>query len=92
MFKFLCMTLLYCSGPTCIQEGCQYHSLVDFQLGVKLDSISLTVICTESSECHTGFCNSGSDLIINVHCAGESASQLGEFINNFQFLFIQSDD
>ena len=91
MVKSLCMTLVYCPGLTCIQEGWQYHSLVDFQLGVKLDSISLPDICTESSEYHTGFCNSGSDLIINVHCFGKSASQEGEFINNFQFLSIHSD-
>ena len=52
--------------------------------GGKLDSISLPDISTESSECHTCFCNSGSDLIINVHCSGE-------FINNFQFLSIHSD-
>ena len=60
----LCMTLVYCPGLTCIQEGWQYHSLVDFQLGVKLEYISLPDICTESSKCQTGFCNSGSDLII----------------------------
>ena len=71
--------------------GWKYHSIVDFQFGVKLDSISLPDICTESSECHTGFCNSGSDLIINVHCSGESASQVVEFINNFQILFIHRD-
>ena len=76
-------------GLTSIQEGWQYHSLVDFQLGVKLDSITLPDICTKSSECYTGFCSSGSNLIINVHCSGESASQVGEFINNFQFLPIQ---
>ena len=50
-----------------------------------LDSISLLVICTESFKSHSGFCNSGSDLISNVHCSGESASQVNEFINNFQF-------
>ena len=50
---------------------------VDFQLGVKLDSISLPDIYTESSKCHTGSCNSGSDLIINVHCSGKSVSQVG---------------
>ena len=66
MVKSLCMALVYCPGLTCIQEGWQYHSLVDFQLGVKLDSISLPDICTESSECHTSLCNSGSDLIINM--------------------------
>ena len=49
-------------------------NLIDFQLGVKLDSIRLPYICRESSECHTGFCNSGSDLTINVHCSGESDS------------------
>ena len=65
-----------------------------FQLGIKLDSISLPEICTESSKSHTGFCNSGSDLIINVHHSGKSASQtqVGECINNFQFLLsIHSD-
>ena len=86
MVKSLCMTLVYCPGLTCIQEGLQYHSPVDVQLGVKLDSISLPDICTESSKCHTGFCKSGSDLIINVHCFGMSASQVGEFINNFQYI------
>ena len=91
MVKSLCMTLVYCPGLTCIQEGWQYHGLVDFQLGFKLDSISLSDICTESSECHTGSCNSGSDFIINVHCSGKSASQVGELINKFQFLTIHSD-
>ena len=85
MVKSLCMTLVYCPGLTCIQVGWQCHSLVDFQLGVKPDSISLTGICTESSKCDTGFCNSGSDLIIKVHCPGKSASQVGEFINTFSF-------
>ena len=88
--KFLCMTLVFCPGLTCIQEGWQYHSLVDFQLGVKLASISLPDLCTESSECHTGFCNSSSDLIINVHCSEKSASEVGEFINNFQLVFFHS--
>ena len=83
--RSLCRTLVNCPGLTCIQESWQYHSLVDFQLGVKLDSISLPGIC------HTGFCNSDSDLIINVHCSGRSASQVGECINNFQFLSIHSD-
>ena len=88
MVKSLCMALVYCPGLTCIQEGWQYHSLVDFQLGVKLDSISLPDICTESSECHTSLCNSDSDLIINMQCSGESASQVGELVNNFQFFFV----
>ena len=75
----------------CIVSHGQYHNLLDFQLGVKLDSILLPDICTESSEYHTGFCNSGKDLIINVHCSGESASQVGEFINDFQFFVHCSD-
>ena len=29
-------------------------------------------------------------LIINVHCSEESAFQVGEFINNFQFVPIHS--
>ena len=84
MVKSLCMTLVYCPCLTCIQEGWQYHSLVDFQLGVRLDSISLPDICTGSSVCHTGFCYSGSDLIINVHCSGKSASyqQLSVFVHS----------
>ena len=89
--KSLCMALVYCPGLTCIQEGWQNHSLVDFQLGVNLDSISLPDICIESSKCHTGFCNSGSDPIINVYCSGKSASQVDEFIYNLQFLSIHSD-
>ena len=36
MVKSLCVTLVYCPGLTCIQEGYQYHSLVDFKLGVKV--------------------------------------------------------
>ena len=76
MVKSLCMTRVHLSGLTCIQEGWNYHSLVDFQRVVKLDSISLPDICTESSKCNTGFCNSGSDLIINVHSSGESDSQV----------------
>ena len=91
MVKSLCITLVYCPGLTCTQEGWQYHIFVDFQLGVKLDSISLPDIFTESSKSHTGFCDSGSDLIISVHCSGKSVSQVGEFINNFQFLSIYSD-
>ena len=91
MVKSLCMTLVYCTGLTCILGVRQYHSRVGFHLGVKLDSISLLDICMEFSECHTCFCNSVSDLIINVHSSGESASKVGEFINNLQFLSIHSD-
>ena len=36
MVKPLDIALVYCSGLTCIQEGWQYHGLVDFlALGVK---------------------------------------------------------
>ena len=66
-------------------------SHADFQLCVKLDSISLQDISMESSESHTGCCNSGSDHI-SVHYSGESVSQVGGFINNFHFLSIHSDD
>ena len=34
MVKSLCMALVHCPGLTCIQEGWQYHSLVDFQLEI----------------------------------------------------------
>ena len=73
ILESLCMTLVYFSGLLCVLEGGgggQYHSPVDFQLAVKLDSISLPGICTE---CHTGWRSSGSDLIINEHCSRESA-------------------
>ena len=49
MVKSLCMTSVHYPGHTCTEEGWQYHSLVDFQLGVKLDSISLPDICMMSS-------------------------------------------
>ena len=78
-------------GRSCIQECWQYRSLLDFRLGVKIDSVLLPDICTESSKYHTGFCNAGSDPIISVHCSGESVAQVGEFINSFQFLSIHSD-
>ena len=80
------MALVYYLGLPCIQEGWQYHGLVDFQLGVKLDSISFPDIYTESSECHTGLCNSDSDLIINKHCSGESAFQVSGLIDNLDFV------
>ena len=68
MVKSLVMTLVYCPGLTCVQEGWKYHSLVDFQLGVKLDSISLPDICKESSQCHTGFCNSARAVTSESMC------------------------
>ena len=40
MVKSVCMMLVYCPGLTCIHNARQYHSLVDFQLGVKLDAIA----------------------------------------------------
>ena len=70
MVKSLCMALVYCPCITCIQEVWQNHSLVDSKLGVNLDSILLTDNCTESSECHTGFYNSSTDLVISVHFLG----------------------
>ena len=74
MVKSFYMTLVYCPGLLCIyegrDEGRQYHSFVDIKLGVKLNSIPLPDICTESAECHTGLCNSGGDIII-LQCSGE---------------------
>ena len=55
------------------------------------DSISFPDICAKSAECYAGLHSSGCNLIINVHCSGESASKIGEFINNLKFLSIQSD-
>ena len=74
MVKSLGMTLVYCPCFTCIQEGWHYHSLADFQLSVKSDPITLSDVCVKSAKCYTGFRCSGSNLIINVHCSGESAS------------------
>ena len=45
MVKFFGMALVYCPGLTCIYEGWQYNSLVDFQLIIKSDSISFPDIC-----------------------------------------------
>ena len=72
-------------------RGWQYNSLVDFQLSIKSDSISFPDICAKSVECYAGLHSSGCDLIINVHCSGESASKIDEFINNLKFLSIHSD-
>ena len=69
----------------------QYHSLVDFLLSVTSDSIALPDIYVTITKCFTGLRSSGSNLIINVHCSGESAYQIGEFINNLQFFSIHSD-
>ena len=66
MVTSLGMPLVYCSGLTCMQVGWQYHSIVDFQLNVKSNSIPLPDICAKSAKCHIGFRSSGSDLIINV--------------------------
>ena len=91
MVKSRRMTLVYCPGPTCIYKGWQYHSLIVVQFSIKSDSISFPDICAKSAKCYTGFCSSGCNFIINVHCSGESASQIGEFINNLQFLSIHCD-
>ena len=64
MVKFLGMALVYCSGLTCIKEGWQYNSLVDFQLSTKSDSISFPDICAKSAECYAGLRSSGCNLII----------------------------
>ena len=72
-------------------KGWQYNSLVDFQLSIKSDSILFPDICAKSAECYAGLRRSGCNLIINVHCSGESASKIGEFINNLKFLSIHSD-
>ena len=69
----------------------QYHSLVDFLLSVKSDSIALPDIYAMIAKCFTGFRSSDSNLIINVHCSRESAYQIGEFINNLQFFSIHID-
>ena len=51
--------------------------LVYFELITKSGSFPLTDICTKSPKNHTGFCSSDSNLIINVHYSGNSASQIG---------------
>ena len=57
----------------------------------KSDSISFPDICAKSAKCYAGLRSSGCNLIINVHCSGEKASKIGEFINNLKFLSIHSD-
>ena len=53
---------------------CHGNSCWPIGIGFALSALSFSFI---------GFCNSGSDLIFYVHSSGKSASQLGEFINNF---------
>ena len=72
-------------------KGLAVNSLVDFQLSIKSDSISFPGICAKSAKCYAGLHSSGCNLIINVHCSGESASKIGELINNFKFFSIHSD-
>ena len=55
------------------------------------DSIPLPDIRTKSAKSYTSFGSSGSNLINSVFCSGKSVSQIGEFINNLQFLSIHSD-
>ena len=87
MVKSLGMTLVDCPGLKSI-----YHILLDFQLNVKSDSIPLLDICAKTAKCYTDiFGSSDSNLIINMYCSGERASQIGEFINSLQFLSIHSD-
>ena len=82
MVKSLGMALVYCPGLTCIQEGWQYHSLVNVQLSIKTDPIPFPYISPKSAKCYTGFRSSDCNFIINLHYSGESASKIGEFINN----------
>ena len=63
---------------TCIRGlAVQHNSLEDFQLSIKYDSISFPDICAKSVECYAGLRSTGCNLIINVHCSGESASKVG---------------
>ena len=68
----------------------QQNSLVDFQLSIKSVSISFPDICARSAKCYARLRNSGCNFIINVHCSGESASNIGEFINNLKFTSVHS--
>ena len=86
MVKSLAMALVYCPGLIY-----QHHSLVDFQLSVKSDSIPFPDSYAKSAKCLTDFCNSSFNFIINVYCSVKSASHICEFINNLQFLSIHSD-
>ena len=65
-----------------IQEAWQYQGLVDFKLVPSLIPFR-SQIFAQSSECHICFCNSGSDVIINVHFSAEFI-----IINNYQQLSI----
>ena len=58
------------------------HAYKRVQLSIKSDSISFPDICAKSAKCYGGLPSSGCNLIINVHCSGESATKIGEFINN----------
>ena len=73
MIKSFSMNFIFCPDLTCVcKMRLQCQSLVDFQLGIKLDSFSFPDICTGSSKCHTGY----KDLIVNVYCSEENTDQL----------------
>ena len=63
-------------------RGLAVPQSVEFKLSIKSDSISFPDICSKSAKCYTGLRSSVCNLIINVHCSGESDSKIAEFINN----------
>ena len=78
---FLGMALVYCPGlmhmnGLAVPQPCR---------------LSASDICAKSAKWYAGLRSSGCNLIINVHCSGESACKIDEFINNLLFLFIHSD-
>ena len=70
-----CVGILSRSRIAHKRVGSTMYSLVDFQLSVNSDSIPLPDILAKSAKCYNGFRSSSSNLIINVHCCGESASK-----------------
>ena len=68
-----------------VQQSCTLSACITS------DSISFPDIYAKSAKCYAGLRSSGCNFIINVHCSGESASKIGEFINNLKFLSIHSD-
>ena len=71
-------------------RGFAVQQLVDFQLSIKSDSISFPDICAKSAKCYAGLRSSGCNLIIIVHCSGERASKIGEFIYQQLEVFVHS--
>ena len=73
MLKSLDMTLVFCPGLTCILEGWQNHSLVDFQLKCQKVSNYQELVQSYPKSCHPNQ-NGEITKITNEHYTKEHKS------------------